>query len=172
MRGFAKKRYLLLRQKGAHLENEKMRQQSRQEDQNATRHREKPLGFKGTTPSRVGSHIGGGVVNDTVWFLNKGWTSWMPLYCKHWIPRWYNTVQFKTYFSGFEPYRFGPRWGRIAVRSVLKWRHPQRFRALNTALAKSWTNRRHGWPCRRANFSRLLQASTCKCHERKRISAS
>ena len=91
------------------------------------------------------------------------------LYCKHWIPR-YNTVQIKTYFSDFEPYRFGPRRGRIAVRSVLKWRHPQLFRALNTALTKSWTNRRHGWPCRRANFSRLLQASTCKCHERKRTS--
>ena len=36
-----------LRQKGAHLENEKMKQQSRQEDQNATRHKGKPLGFNG-----------------------------------------------------------------------------------------------------------------------------
>ena len=37
--GFAKKGYtsLFLRQKGAHLENEKMRKQSRQKDQNATR---------------------------------------------------------------------------------------------------------------------------------------
>ena len=37
--GFAKKGYtsMFLRQKGARLENEKMRQQSRQDDQNATR---------------------------------------------------------------------------------------------------------------------------------------
>ena len=36
---------LFRRQKGAHLENEKLRQQSRQEDQNATSHKGKPLGF-------------------------------------------------------------------------------------------------------------------------------
>ena len=49
IRGFAKKGYisLFLRQKGAHLENEKMRNQYRQEDQNATRHKRKPLGFNG-----------------------------------------------------------------------------------------------------------------------------
>ena len=41
-------------------------------------------------------------------------------------------VQIKIYFSGFEPFRFGPRRGRIEVRSFLKWRHPQLFRALNT----------------------------------------
>ena len=47
--GFAKKGYtsLFLRQKGTHLENEKMRQQPRQEDQNATRHKRKPLDFNG-----------------------------------------------------------------------------------------------------------------------------
>ena len=47
--GFAKKGYtsLFLSQKGVHLENKKMRQQSRQEDQNATRHKGKPLGFNG-----------------------------------------------------------------------------------------------------------------------------
>ena len=46
-RGFAKKGYtsLFLRQKGARLENEKMRQQSRQKDQNVTRHKRKSLGF-------------------------------------------------------------------------------------------------------------------------------
>ena len=33
--------------KGLYLENEKMRQQSRQEDQNASRHIEKPLGSNG-----------------------------------------------------------------------------------------------------------------------------
>ena len=45
----------------------------------------------------------------------------------------YNTVQVKTHFSGFEPYEFGPRRGRIAVRSVLKWRHPQLLSALHRA---------------------------------------
>ena len=35
------------------------------------------------------------------------------------------------------PTKFGPRRGRIAVRSVLKWRHPQLLSTLNTALAKS-----------------------------------
>ena len=47
--GFAKRGYtsLFLRQEGAHLENEKMRQQSRQEDQNAARHKRKALGFNG-----------------------------------------------------------------------------------------------------------------------------
>ena len=41
--------FLFLPQKGAHLENEKKRQQSRQKYQNATRHnnKRKPLGFNG-----------------------------------------------------------------------------------------------------------------------------
>ena len=72
LRGFAKKGYtsLFLRQKGAHLENEKMRQQSCQEDQNATRDKEKPLGFNGRYTVSALTLIGGGIVNDTV-FLNK-----------------------------------------------------------------------------------------------------
>ena len=46
-RGFAKKGCtpLFRRQNGAHLKNEKMRQQSHQEDQNEARHEGRLLGF-------------------------------------------------------------------------------------------------------------------------------
>ena len=47
LRGFAKKGYtpMFRHPKRAHLENEKMRQQSRQEDQSVARHEEKTLGL-------------------------------------------------------------------------------------------------------------------------------
>ena len=44
----------------------------------------------------------------------------------------------KQYFSGCEPRKkFRPRRGRITVRLVLKWRHPQLIRVSNTTLTKS-----------------------------------
>ena len=108
--------------------------------------------------------------------VNQGEQDEYLCFASTWFPRYNTDVQIKTYFSGFDPTNFGREEAALqyhtVVRLVLKWRHPQLFRALNTALTKSWTNRRPRWPCRRANFSscnkRLLvnvtKKNVCNLH--------